>query len=100
MGDLVYEPPREGLTLWEIGFPDRSAAEFYIPDPDPKYANDFLLNDLNRLVIVISRTEFLINTSILLVFFFFFFVKADFIKVPKNNTRLTKQRNTKKTNYN
>lgn len=63
MGDLVYEPPRDGLTLWEIGFPDRSAAEFYIPDPDPKYANDFLLNDLNRLVIVISTTEFLINTS-------------------------------------
>lgn len=63
MGDLVYEPPRDGLTLWEIGFPDRSAAEFYIPDPNPKYANDFLLNDLNRLVIVISTTEFLINTS-------------------------------------
>ncbi|KAI3806676.1 hypothetical protein L1987_22589 [Smallanthus sonchifolius] len=48
MGDLVYEPPRDGPTLWEIGFPDRSAAEFYIPDPDPKYANSFLLKDPNR----------------------------------------------------
>ncbi|XP_071737652.1 uncharacterized protein [Rutidosis leptorrhynchoides] len=48
MGDLVYEPPRDGLTMWEIGFPDRSAAEFYIPDPDPKYTNSFLLNDSNR----------------------------------------------------
>jgi rhamnogalacturonan endolyase len=37
MGDLVYEPPRDGPTLWEIGIPDRSAAEFYIPGPDPKF---------------------------------------------------------------
>lgn len=50
MGDLVYEPPRDGPTLWEIGYPDRSAAEFYIPDPNPKYANSFLLKDPNRLV--------------------------------------------------
>nr|XP_043636559.1 probable rhamnogalacturonate lyase B [Erigeron canadensis] len=48
MGDLIYEPPRAGPTLWEIGFPDRLAAEFYIPDPDPKYANSFLLNKSNR----------------------------------------------------
>ncbi|KAL7617886.1 hypothetical protein Lser_V15G00035 [Lactuca serriola] len=48
MGDLVYEPPRDGPTLWEIGFPDRSAAEFYIPDPDPIYANNFLTHDPNR----------------------------------------------------
>ncbi|XP_058194205.1 probable rhamnogalacturonate lyase B isoform X2 [Rhododendron vialii] len=39
LGHLVYEPPRDGPTLWEIGIPDRSAAEFYIPDPDPKYIN-------------------------------------------------------------
>ncbi|CAN6345595.1 unnamed protein product [Urochloa humidicola] len=38
-GDLVFEPPRSGPTLWEIGVPDRSAAEFYLPDPDPKYAS-------------------------------------------------------------
>ncbi|GAB2247482.1 hypothetical protein Droror1_Dr00007364 [Drosera rotundifolia] len=38
VGDLVYEPPRNGSTLWEIGVPDRSAAEFYT-DPDPKYIN-------------------------------------------------------------
>ncbi|TVU25325.1 hypothetical protein EJB05_27817, partial [Eragrostis curvula] len=37
VGDLVFEPPRSGPTLWEIGFPDRTAAEFYVPDPDPKY---------------------------------------------------------------
>ncbi|CAN6354072.1 unnamed protein product [Urochloa humidicola] len=39
VGDLVFEPPRSGPTLWEIGVPDRSAAEFYVPDPDPKYAS-------------------------------------------------------------
>ncbi|KAK4791905.1 hypothetical protein SAY86_022340 [Trapa natans] len=38
-GDLVFEPPRNGPTLWEIGVPDRSAAEFYVPDPNPKYIN-------------------------------------------------------------
>ena len=28
VGDLVYEALRNGSTLWEIGFPDRSAADF------------------------------------------------------------------------
>ncbi|GKB78623.1 probable rhamnogalacturonate lyase B, partial [Tanacetum coccineum] len=46
--DLLFEPPREGPTLWEIGIPDRSAAEFYIPDSDPMYTNQFLVNDPNR----------------------------------------------------
>ncbi|KAK6150317.1 hypothetical protein DH2020_015249 [Rehmannia glutinosa] len=35
--NVVFEAPRKGPTLWEIGIPDRSAAEFFIPDPDPKY---------------------------------------------------------------
>ncbi|GMN40188.1 hypothetical protein TIFTF001_009413 [Ficus carica] len=43
-GDLVYEPPRSGPTLWEIGIPDRSAAEFYVPDPNPNYVNQLYLN--------------------------------------------------------
>ncbi|RLM69771.1 rhamnogalacturonate lyase-like [Panicum miliaceum] len=42
--DLVFEPPRTGPTLWEIGVPDRTAAEFYIPDPDPKYINRLFVN--------------------------------------------------------
>ncbi|XP_076951743.1 uncharacterized protein LOC143625213 [Bidens hawaiensis] len=49
LGDLVFEPPRDGPTLWEIGIPDRSAAEYYIPDSDQTYTNPFLDNDLNRL---------------------------------------------------
>ncbi|KAJ4701499.1 Rhamnogalacturonate lyase family protein [Melia azedarach] len=48
MGDLVYEPPRDGPTLWEIGIPDRSAGEFYIPDPDPKYVNRLFINHSDR----------------------------------------------------
>ncbi|GMY07750.1 rhamnogalacturonate lyase B-like [Fagus crenata] len=46
--DLVFEPPRDGPTLWEIGIPDRSAAEFYIPDPDPKYINKLYVNHPDR----------------------------------------------------
>uniref|UniRef100_A0A2P2INM9 rhamnogalacturonan endolyase n=2 Tax=Rhizophora mucronata TaxID=61149 RepID=A0A2P2INM9_RHIMU len=48
MGDLVYEPPRDGPTLWEIGIPDRSAAEFYVPDPDPKFINRLYVNHPDR----------------------------------------------------
>ncbi|KAL6338972.1 hypothetical protein AAG906_024123 [Vitis piasezkii] len=29
---LVFKPPRDGPTLWEIGIPNRHAAEFYVPN--------------------------------------------------------------------
>ncbi|KAI3926778.1 hypothetical protein MKW92_014140 [Papaver armeniacum] len=41
--DLVFEPPRNGTTLWEIGIPDRTAGEFFIPAVDPQYANPLYL---------------------------------------------------------
>lgn len=41
---LVYEPPRNGPTLWEIGIPDRTAAEFYVPDPNPTLINPLYKN--------------------------------------------------------
>ncbi|CAI0464063.1 unnamed protein product [Linum tenue] len=44
MGDVVYEPPRHGPTLWEIGYPDRTASGFYVPDVDPKYINKLYVN--------------------------------------------------------
>ncbi|KAJ1264540.1 hypothetical protein BS78_08G008900 [Paspalum vaginatum] len=44
LGDLVFQPPRSGPTLWEIGVPDRTAAEFFVPDVDPRYANKLFLN--------------------------------------------------------
>ncbi|PON59604.1 Peptidase S15, X-Pro dipeptidyl-peptidase [Parasponia andersonii] len=43
-GELVYKPPRNGPTLWEIGILDRSAAQFYIPDPNPEYVNKLFVN--------------------------------------------------------
>ncbi|KAK2376205.1 Rhamnogalacturonate lyase family protein [Trifolium repens] len=43
-GDIIYEPPRDGPTLWEIGIPDRSAAEFYVPDPNPKFINKLYID--------------------------------------------------------
>ncbi|KAG7544659.1 Galactose mutarotase-like domain superfamily [Arabidopsis suecica] len=47
VGSIVYEPPRNGPTLWEIGEPDRTAAEFYIPDPDPTLLTKLYLNSSN-----------------------------------------------------
>ncbi|KAM7266669.1 hypothetical protein ACFE04_004566 [Oxalis oulophora] len=48
LGDLIFQPPRDGPTVWEIGIPDRTAAEFYIPDPDPKYINKLYVNHPDR----------------------------------------------------
>ncbi|KAK7361048.1 hypothetical protein VNO77_03075 [Canavalia gladiata] len=39
LGSLIFNPPRNGPTIWEIGIPDRSAAEFYVPDPYPNLIN-------------------------------------------------------------
>ncbi|KAL0367889.1 UNVERIFIED_CONTAM: hypothetical protein Scaly_1007800 [Sesamum calycinum] len=35
--NMVFKAPRKGAPLWEIGIPDRSAAEFFIPEPSPKF---------------------------------------------------------------
>ncbi|GAB4847201.1 hypothetical protein Ancab_026211 [Ancistrocladus abbreviatus] len=49
LGDIVYEPPRNGPTLWEIGIPDRTAAEFFVPEPSPKLTNRlFLQNEQDK----------------------------------------------------
>ncbi|KAH0713435.1 hypothetical protein KY289_009394 [Solanum tuberosum] len=37
LGVLLYNPPRNGATIWEIGVPDRTAAEFFIPNPPPQF---------------------------------------------------------------
>ncbi|XP_059068526.1 probable rhamnogalacturonate lyase B [Cryptomeria japonica] len=44
LGDLIYKPPRNGPTLWEIGIADRTALEFYVPDPIPKFINSLYIN--------------------------------------------------------
>ncbi|KAI4388681.1 hypothetical protein MLD38_000988 [Melastoma candidum] len=48
LGVLHYNPPRNGPTVWEIGIADRSAAEFYIPDPNPLYVNPLFVNHTER----------------------------------------------------
>ncbi|MED6180614.1 hypothetical protein PIB30_011647 [Stylosanthes scabra] len=48
VGEIVYKPPRDGPTLWEIGIPNRSAVEFYVPDPNPNYVNKLYLNHPER----------------------------------------------------
>ncbi|KAG8383634.1 hypothetical protein BUALT_Bualt04G0034400 [Buddleja alternifolia] len=35
--NVVFKAPRKGSTLWEIGIPDRTAAEFFIPDASPQF---------------------------------------------------------------
>ncbi|KAL5775330.1 hypothetical protein ACOSP7_012887 [Xanthoceras sorbifolium] len=44
LGNLTYVPLRDGPTVWEIGFPDRTAIGFYVPDVNPKYVNKLFLN--------------------------------------------------------
>ncbi|KAF2285319.1 hypothetical protein GH714_042361 [Hevea brasiliensis] len=44
LGVLVYDPPRNGPTLWEIGIPDRTASEFYVPDTYPTLMNKLYTN--------------------------------------------------------
>ncbi|KAF7128905.1 hypothetical protein RHSIM_Rhsim10G0175400 [Rhododendron simsii] len=48
LGALVYDPPREGPTVWEIGIPDRRAAEFYVPYPNPALMNQLYVNLSDR----------------------------------------------------
>ncbi|XP_042038451.1 rhamnogalacturonate lyase B-like [Salvia splendens] len=48
LGDIVYTPPRNGSTLWEIGIADRTAAEFYIPDLDPTLVNKLFINHTDK----------------------------------------------------
>ncbi|TYJ04411.1 hypothetical protein E1A91_A12G090300v1 [Gossypium mustelinum] len=48
LGTLIYDPPRNGPTLWEIGIPDRTAAEFFIPEPNPTFVNSILNHDADE----------------------------------------------------
>lgn len=41
---IVFEPPRFGPTIWEIGLARRKANECYVPDPSPRLMNKLYLN--------------------------------------------------------
>lgn len=44
LGNLTYVPLRDGPTLWEIGYPDRTAIDYYVPDVNPMYVNKLFVN--------------------------------------------------------
>ncbi|OVA07811.1 Rhamnogalacturonate lyase [Macleaya cordata] len=44
LGNLIYVPQRDGPTVWEIGFPDRTTIGFYVPDVNPLYVNKLFIN--------------------------------------------------------
>lgn len=50
LATIVYEPPRNGPTLWGIGVPHRLAAEFFVPDPYAKFKNPLVTGSSDKLV--------------------------------------------------
>ncbi|KAG2688325.1 hypothetical protein I3760_09G090300 [Carya illinoinensis] len=44
LGNLTFVPLRDGPTVWEIGFPDRTATGYFVPDVNPMYVNKLFLN--------------------------------------------------------
>jgi hypothetical protein len=46
LNSLVYNPPRNGPTVWEIGIPDRSAGEFFVPKPYANLVNRLFTNNI------------------------------------------------------
>ncbi|CAI9092594.1 OLC1v1027878C1 [Oldenlandia corymbosa var. corymbosa] len=42
--NLIFSPLREGPTIWQIGFPDRTSIEYNVPKVNPKYVNKLFLN--------------------------------------------------------
>lgn len=44
LGNLTFVPLRHGPTLWEIGYPDRTAIDYFVPDVNPMYVNRLFLN--------------------------------------------------------
>ncbi|XP_021646098.2 probable rhamnogalacturonate lyase B isoform X2 [Hevea brasiliensis] len=43
LGNLTYVPLRDGPTVWEIGFPDRTAVGDYVPDANPAFVNKLFI---------------------------------------------------------
>ncbi|PON82598.1 Rhamnogalacturonate lyase [Trema orientale] len=44
LSNLTYVPLRDGPTIWDIGFPDRTATGSYVPDVNPTYVNKLFVN--------------------------------------------------------
>lgn len=48
LGNLIYAPHRDGPTVWEIGYPDRTALGYYVPDVNPMYVNKLFLHSTEK----------------------------------------------------
>ncbi|KAK1375118.1 Rhamnogalacturonan endolyase [Heracleum sosnowskyi] len=48
LGNLIYAPDRDGPTVWEIGYPDRTALGYYVPDVNPTYVNKLFLHSTEK----------------------------------------------------
>lgn len=46
--NLIYAPHRDGPTVWEIGYPDRTALGYYVPDVNPMYVNKLFLHSTEK----------------------------------------------------
>lgn len=44
LGSITYVPIRDGPTVWEIGYPDRTSIDYYVPDVNPVYVNKLFLH--------------------------------------------------------
>ncbi|KAK1307718.1 hypothetical protein QJS10_CPA09g00741 [Acorus calamus] len=44
LGNMTYVSHRDGATAWKIGFPDRTAMGFFVPDPNPNYVDKLFIN--------------------------------------------------------
>ncbi|KAG9133541.1 hypothetical protein Leryth_019452 [Lithospermum erythrorhizon] len=64
LGDLAYIPPRSGPTIWEIGISDRTAGEFFIPDPAP----GFIYTNLNDKSFYRQRDNAIAKTLVSMVY--------------------------------
>lgn len=69
LGSLMFNPPRNGPTIWEIGIPDRSAAEFHVPDPYPNLINRvFVGKPKHKLAKSQPRIAYAFNLILILIF--------------------------------
>ncbi|CDP08054.1 unnamed protein product [Coffea canephora] len=64
LDNVIYKPPRNGPALWEIGIPDRTAIEFFAPDPSPLFTNPLYLahEKYASVVILLDRYHDLVFT--------------------------------------
>ncbi|KAL6518612.1 hypothetical protein OROGR_019114 [Orobanche gracilis] len=54
---LIHEAPRNGPTIWEIGITDRTAAEFFVPDPNPSLMNQLYVAQTDKIGVLVREID-------------------------------------------